>query len=239
MRRPWPGVFGVVIVCGAAWSEERPTDPYLAILDEARAAPVEIFADITFRLLDKLGPKEKAAALEEIFRRAGEARELVPLRYALPVRATGRAEIRERACNLHLDALSLRCRAVRECLGTDARLARALFENLPRPEVTHTDCDSEFAPDSGVFFETLAVVADRGAQTAGGSWEIVAAARELPRLTRDPRQRAILNAALAGALGVADSDRSYTTAVRAGLVKTVLAAAGRFAVTDSANTAIL
>lgn len=105
-----------------------------AILDAAHAAPVEVFGDIALgaslssrpNLLTTLPDKEKAPLLEEIFRRAGEARDALPLRYVGAGRASGTAADTEAAHRLQLDALSLRCRVVQTLLRIDPKLAREL-----------------------------------------------------------------------------------------------------------------
>ena len=81
------------------------SDPARSLLDEARAQPVEIFADVAFALIPRLSPELQISTLTEIFDRAGEARDLYPTGYP-----DGKA----------LDALSLRTRAVRTLLIIDA-----------------------------------------------------------------------------------------------------------------------
>jgi hypothetical protein len=55
-------------------------DPVAAMLDEARSAPVEIFADVVFHLIEtnRIPLKDRAALLDEIFLRATGAREAMP-----------------------------------------------------------------------------------------------------------------------------------------------------------------
>ena len=241
-----------------AWGQGRrpgPAERTRVLLDDARAAPVEIFADITFQLLDRLPDKEKTAALEEVFHRAREAAQPLPLERApspSEVDASRRspgntdlAGILERAYKLRLDTLSLQCRVVEELLRIDPAAARRLFEQIAPPRVPAMDCTREFVPNAGVYIEILAAVAERGAFTeeerqkqapwflvergarsVATSWELAAAAKALPRLARNEREAQILSAALAGALSLTDSDRAYTAVVRRGsLVGSFLQAA--------------
>src|SRR5258707_1371793 len=85
------------------------------LLEEARSQPVEIFADITFGLIRELSPAAQIDALTQVFERAGEARNSFPTKYPdVPA----------------LDALSLRCRAIRTILPLDGKRGRKLFESM-------------------------------------------------------------------------------------------------------------
>jgi hypothetical protein len=127
-----------------------------AIIDDAYATPVEIFADIVLQwsLLAFLPDKDQIQALEDVFYRAGEAHDPVRLRfYALPAHLTAREADRAAVFGLQLDALSIRCRAVRLMLKLDAKKAREMFEAMPRPDEPRGDCSQDFIPDAGVYFE--------------------------------------------------------------------------------------
>lgn len=223
----------------------RPETRAHAILEEARALPVEVFADMTFSLLEKLSANDKALFLEEIFQRAGQAREPLPLRHAALAGDSAAsvhwnsvwdlAKTLDRAHDRQLDALSLRCRAVRELLSINPKRARELAEQIPVPEIPRTACEDEFVPDAGILIETLAEVVERGeftkeerekqvpwfiieraARLAGSSWQVAAAAKVLPRLAHNEAEAETLSAALAADLGISDTDRAFTAAVRSG-----------------------
>jgi hypothetical protein len=233
-----------------------------AIIDDAHATPVEIFADIVLRwnLLASLPEKDQIQALENVFYRAGEARDPVPMRYyGLPARLTAREADRAAVFGKQLDALSIRCRAVVALLKLDPRKARELFEAIPRPDEPKGNCSQDFIPDAGIYFETLAAVAasdgftdeqrrkqapflmvERGARSAGSSWDAIAAAKNLAGLAHNGKEAALLESALAASLALSDSDRSFTNAVRYGfLVHVELAARETLQEQGAMGTAIL
>jgi hypothetical protein len=233
-----------------------------AILADAHATPAEIFADIVFRpnVLSALPEKEQIQTLEDVFYRAGEAHEPVALRfYALPSHLTAREANRAAAYGAGLDALSIRCRVIRLMLKLDAQKAGVMFEAMSRPEEPKGDCSQRFIPDAGIYFETLAAVAssggfteeqrakqapflmlERGARSAGSSWDIIAAAKNLAALAHNEKEAAALESALAASLAINDSDRAFTNAVRYGfLVHTVLAARETLQKKGAPGTAIL
>jgi hypothetical protein len=216
------------------------------ILDDARAAPAEIFADVVFRLLDrsKIATSERAVLLEEVFQRAGEAREALPLQFATAGSPKGRASPAAGAHNLKLDSLSIRSRVLQPLLGIDPEMARKLYEEMPALESPKPGCEAQFVPNPAVYFETLAAVVQRvpftqqekvkgeplwwversiGSMTT--SAEVLAAARFFPALAHTEAEALRLATALTTSLNIADSDRGFTTfAARGELVKVVLAA---------------
>jgi len=100
------------------------------IVADAHATPVEIFADVVLQgnLLTSLPDKEQVQALEDVFYRAGEAHDPVALRYyALPAHLTAREADRAAVFGKQLDALSIRCRALRLMLKLDAKKAREML----------------------------------------------------------------------------------------------------------------
>jgi hypothetical protein len=216
-----------------------------SLLEEAGAAPVEVLADIALRqdLLPLLPKSEQAAVLERVFRRASEAHEQWPLLMAmsaLPYRPDlgispehNPALDRYSASGLRLDSLSIRCRVVQALLGIDPKLARALFEEIPRPAPPQASCADSAVPDAGVYMETLAAVAERGAfsdeeRRKGVPWlliehgltgisgavEMVAAARTFAPMVKTEAQAQMVSTKLALAMAQPDSDRAFTLALR-------------------------
>ena len=242
MRQRLLAVLG--LAAAAFGQTENHPENWRRILDEARIAPVEIFADVAFRLLkgNRIPDPNKLELLEEIFRRAGEAREAVPLRFAGMGMAVDRANDTARAHELGFDSLSLRSKAITALLTVDPAAARRLFEEMPRVEYPKPTCGSAFAPAPGPYFELLALVVQTGPFTAlerekrvplrmaeaavrsiTVSSEIQAAAKALPRLIHDDLEAKTISSALAAALEVSDSDRGFAGAVRTGdLVREVL-----------------
>jgi len=147
---------------------DKPT-PAETLLDQARAAPIEIFADVAFRLMraNVLPPARQVEVMEEVFRRAGEARQALPMKRSKPGPAgTGPSEFVGRANDLHLDALSLRSRAVQLLVVRDPRSARRLFEEIPLREWQTIGCEAAFVPDPLLYYKAFAEVLGKGAFTA-------------------------------------------------------------------------
>ncbi len=157
-----------------------PPTPAEILLDQARAAPIEIFADVVFRLMraNVLPPSRQVEVLEEVFRRAGEARQTLPMRGRFGHALAGRVEFEARAYGQHLDAISLRARAVQLLARQDPRLARQLFEEIPLREWPAGVCEPAFVPDPLLYFQALKRV------VAGDAYN----ARELEK--REPLQLA-------------------------------------------------
>ena len=225
---------------------DDPKDRAEGLLDLARGAPVEVLSDIAFELLSdgRIRADKRVALIEEIFQRAGEARQPFPLKSATPKTRGGRSDYTVQASVLRLDGLSLRCRAVQSMLAVDARRARILFEDIPPPSLPKPDCMETVVPDIRVIFDTLAAIVERGAFTAeetkkqtplrlaerhiraiGSSSGLAAAARIIPRLTAAGLDGQALVVAFGGALvNTTDSDRAFSTEVeQGGLVQSTVA----------------
>jgi hypothetical protein len=216
----------------------------VAILDQARGTPTEIFADVVFHLIDagKIAEKDRAALLDEMFLRAGEARQPMPARPAsiVPVPTT--------PAQLHLDELSIKCRAVQALLAVDGKRARDRFSQIAPPRIPKPACTDSVFFDPTVYFETLAAVATKAPFTAEEqkkqvpfwmmadavsriqtSIEIIAAARNLSQMVHTESDAMAMSTAFATALGIDDSNRNFSGAMHnTNLVDAVLMAAGRF-----------
>ncbi len=142
-------------------------DPISTLLDHARAEPIEIFADVAFRLLEagKIPRNQKASLLEEIYDRAPQAREPHPWSLAHPSIPHGAAEARYQLQRLRLDALSLRARAIQLLLTTDPRHAVELFDELPALRLPPSTCEDPYVASANILYETLAQVLARGRYT--------------------------------------------------------------------------
>jgi hypothetical protein len=228
----------VTAALGAAAS-----DPVAAILDQARTTPPEIFADVAFRLLDdnRIAGKDRIALLDEVFLRADGARQPAPLRPAAGLRAA--------PIDLHLDALSIKCRVVKALLDIDGQRARDLFAQIDRPQPAKLDCSAAILTDPTIYFDTLAQVVTKAPFTAEEqkkqvpfwmmadavhgirtSLEIVAAARNFSQLVHSEKEALAMSSAFAAALNIDDSDRNFgAAATRGNLVDAVLVARDRFA----------
>lgn len=167
----WRLLFVFVSAAAGLHSAAAPDSPTPAelLLDQARSAPIEIFADVAFRLMraNVLPPSRQVKVMEEVFLRAGEARQALPMKRAKPGPvAPGPSDFVDRANDLHLDALSLRSRAVQLLVARDPRLARRLFEDIPSREWLTTGCDTTFVPDPLLYYKAFADVLGKGAFTA-------------------------------------------------------------------------
>jgi hypothetical protein len=261
--------FSIALLAATACFAQPPAQPPKtapelahAIIEDAHATPIEIFANVVLQwnLLASLPEIDQIQALDDVFYRAGEARDPVHLRYyGLPAHLTAREGNRAAVFGAALDALSIRCRAVRLMLKLDAKKAREMFEAMPRPDEPKGDCSQDFIPDAGIYFETLAAVAssdgfteeqrakqapflmvERGARSAGSSWDVIAAAKNLASLAHNEKEAGAFESALAASLAIDDSDRPFTNAVRYGfLVHTVLTAREALQKKGAPGTAIL
>ncbi len=248
-------------------------DPVAAIIDQARGARVEIFADVVFHLLDtnRVAEKDRVPLLEEIFLRADEARQAMPMRRAVQVAVTPHtqeqavrngqtvtifrgggavpgARIAPIPAQLHLDALSIKCRVVKALLSIDSKRARDRFADIPRPEIPKADCTAALLLDPTDYFDTLGAVVTQGKFTASEqeknipfwmmesavagaktSLEIVASARNLSHLAHNTKEALAMSSAFASALGMDDSNRNFTAAMaNSNLVDAIIFANDRF-----------
>ena len=139
-------------------------DPIASLLDRARGEPVEIFADLAFRLLEatKIPQNQKSALLEEVFERAPQAREPHPWSLAQPAYPNGPALARAQIQPLRLDALSLRGRAIQLLLAANPRHAVELFDQIPTIQLPPAACEDPYVASIDPLYETLLPVVTRG-----------------------------------------------------------------------------
>jgi len=125
------------------------------LIEEARSLPPEFSADILLRLADSRVIADrswKRRLIEEAFRVGGRA--------SLPYKKTGDATTDSRASRAYwdngLEALTLQTRAVQALLPLDAQSARAMFIEIPNPEVPALSCQVTGAPNLAAYYETAA-----------------------------------------------------------------------------------
>ncbi|MGC4055144.1 MAG: hypothetical protein QM757_40415 [Paludibaculum sp.] len=155
-----PRVF-LFCAAGVLCADER--NSALELLERARSAPVEIHADVALRLLQakKIPPTELLKVLEEVYGRAGEAREAHPWVMVSPASPSGAQESLAPAQLLRLDGLSIRCRVVQSLINVNERRVLELFDEIVLPEYSRSKCADGFAPGSGEYYATLAQVVRR------------------------------------------------------------------------------
>ena len=148
---------------GEAEKKPKPRDPAIEdLLRQALLCPPEFAAHAMIRLAGsgRLDPDWKREVLEEAFNLAAGAPEPVK-RVAIYV--TGTSDTRPRLISngyqLGLDALSLKCKAVREMLTVDQKKALELFKRIEPPKVRPVECEEIFIPEPTAYYETLAEVA--------------------------------------------------------------------------------
>jgi hypothetical protein len=144
-----------VLVVVAALAEGQ------GVLELARGAPPEIFADAVIKLVERgeIPASQRRAMLEEAFEAAKHAREPVRL-VALPgVRSDTRAAARDAAGALGLDALSLESRVIKLMAAADPARARELFQSLEHPALEARPCEDPMIADASAYYETVGFLA--------------------------------------------------------------------------------
>jgi hypothetical protein len=149
----------VMLSALAAFAGDRPVPP---IVELARAAPPEFFADAIVKLVQagKIPQSEQQVELlEEAFSVAAGAKESMRLT-GLPGTPPDTREIyRSKAGELGLNTLSLQSRIVRELVTLDRAKARELFERIARPKLEPRPCADPLIADVSAYYEAAAVIA--------------------------------------------------------------------------------
>lgn len=201
---------------------------------DAQSAPPEFTADLLIRIVESgrvTDPSYKRRLLEDAFRRAGDAQQPVRRAY-VGGEVDTRSGYLSYAFDLRLDALSLRCRAIKAMLTLDRRRARELFAEMPDLRLPPLGCDDALVYDVSSFYETLVQVAagafSREERKQGEHIRFAApyleridspsqvgpAAKAILALDPAPPQLAMLAHDFSKALGrIPDDDRSFTYAM--------------------------
>lgn len=132
------------------------------LIETARAAPPELFADTVGRLIESgriPGKDLQIQLLDEAFHAAAGAKEPVRLIAIPSTPPDTRAIYRGKAGELKLDALSLQSRILKDLLSIDHAKARELFEQLAHPPQDPRACEDPLLPDSSPYFEIAGAIA--------------------------------------------------------------------------------
>jgi len=132
-----------------------------SVLELARTAPPEIFADAVIKLVERgeIPAPNRRGLLEEAFQAAAHAHEPVRL-MALPgVRSDTRAAARDAAGMLGLDALSLEARVIKLMAATEPARARELFQSLEHPMLEARPCEDPMIADASAYYEMAGFLA--------------------------------------------------------------------------------
>lgn len=148
-------LFAIAVILSPAFGAPA-QDP---LIGQAHAAPPEFAADALLRIAEnaKLSPAAKIELIEEAFRLAQSAHFPMPFRSFRSESDSGAAVLNQ-AYRLHLDALSLQSRAVRDLLPLAAAKARQHFEEIRFPELPALTCADALIPDVASFYEVLGQV---------------------------------------------------------------------------------
>ncbi|MEO7658774.1 MAG: hypothetical protein ABIV48_04085 [Pyrinomonadaceae bacterium] len=124
----------------------------------ARTLPFEISADILFGVLNgtKLisDPKKRRELIEDIFRRASEAKEPNKRKQHEGLVDT-RSGYSSMAYELDLDRLSIQLRAVKLMLAIDKPKARELFSEIPQIKLERLSCKDNLGYEISDFYNVL------------------------------------------------------------------------------------
>src|SRR5271165_4393258 len=148
-------LFAIAVILSPAFGAPA-QDP---LIGQAHAAPPEFAADALLRIAEnaKLAPAAKIELIEEAFRLAQSAHFPMPYRSFRSESDSGAAVLNQ-AYRLHLDALSLQSRAVRDLLPLAPAKARQHFEEIRFPELPALTCADALIPDVASFYEVLGQV---------------------------------------------------------------------------------
>ncbi|HEX8161497.1 MAG TPA: hypothetical protein VF538_06470 [Pyrinomonadaceae bacterium] len=205
-----------------------------ALILDAQSAPAEFAADLLIRIAESgrvADPTYKRRLLEDAFRRAADAQRPVQRRYIGGEVDTPPGYLAY-AFDLKLDALSLRCKAVKAMLSVDKRRARELFAEIPNLNLRPLGCDDALVYDVTSFYDTLAQVTTTAftpversqgehirfaapyLESMSSSAQVGPAAKTILALVPAPAQLEILVHSFSKALGqIPGDDRSFTYSV--------------------------
>jgi len=207
------------------------------VVDLARSAPPEFFADIIVRLVEtgRIPARElQVDLLTEAFGAAAQVQQ--PFRWiGIPnAPADNRPYYLARAGELKLDALSLESRVLKAMLTVDPAKARELFQSVPHPLLDPRPCEDPLIADVSAYYEVAGALAQSsfsadekekgqhlqflltalaGARSPG---EMAAFARSLGSVAWSPPQLEMLLASLGAKLQSLGSDyRPFAVSVSA------------------------
>jgi hypothetical protein len=157
-------MIALLLTLALAADEAKPKLPpeTQRIIDLARPAAPEIFADTVIRLIEAgriSRPEWQIDLLEQAFAAASSATEPVRL-IALPATPPDTRELyRARAGDLGLDALALQSRVLTELVTVDRARARELFGTIHRPALDPRPCEDPLVADASAYYEIAALIA--------------------------------------------------------------------------------
>ncbi len=160
MRTAIAAILALLTCLAADELPKLPTET-MGLIDQARSLSPEFSADTLLRLATSSAipePRWKRQLIEEAFTSGAHAQ----LPY--PQRGEDTADARSSRAfwKNELEALTLQTRAVQAMLALDPQRARAMFEDIPTPQVPALKCTETGAPDLSSYYQTAADVLARG-----------------------------------------------------------------------------
>jgi len=211
-------------------------EPYQSIAEQAHSVSPEFAAEALLRVVEshKITVVESRRDLvEQAFRLAGSAKFRVRMRGLPGAMVDTRSGYLSKAYDLKLDALSLASRAVRDMVPIDSTRARAMFQEIPRPQLAPLSCDDPLVYEVSDYYRTLSTIADSSFSEkerkkdehinffldyllqATSPAQLAPLAVAIKTVGVTPEQREILWNRLAGVLeNMQPDDRSYSASLR-------------------------
>ena len=136
------------------------------LVDAAPVAAPELAADILIRIAESprvAEPGWKLELLDQAFHMAGGSKYETALDAALGAATDTDSDsgVRIVALRAHLDALSLRCRALTATLSLNHKKALELFREIPTARFPQHQCEDATTEAPRTFFETLALLVEQ------------------------------------------------------------------------------
>ena len=188
-------------------------------VEAARSQPVEYFSDVFFRLHEANRFRDWAQILkllEEVFQRAAEARQALPVQPARLVVTSEQARILVQAQRFRVQRIPIQARVIDLMANLNPQRAREMLREIVPPSQNRPSCGDALVSNPASFYETM----QRVMQNAAGAGEAVR--REGLRVLED-HIRSLTNAPQIGP--VADIARLYLPADTDGVLVTDLGAA--------------
>jgi hypothetical protein len=153
----------VLLTLSPVFPQDLPPLPAetLVLIEEARTVAPEFSSDILLRLAGSrviADPAWKRQLIEEAFSAGAHAQ--------LPYRKEGEEATDARASRAYwnngLESLTLQTRAVEAMLELDSQRARAMFEEIPTPQVPALTCQETGAPILSGYYQTAGRIVEKG-----------------------------------------------------------------------------
>ena len=239
----------LALAAGICWAPlaaqiQDPAKALADVVDAARSQPVEYFSDAFFRLHQANRFRDRAqilGILEELFERAPEARQALPVQPARPALASERMRILVQSQRFRVQRIPIQARIIDLMTILNPRRARQMLGDIAPPPTARPACEDALVPTPATFYETM----QRVLQNSAGSTDAVrreglrvledhirslrsatqiGPVADIARIYLPADPDGMLVADLGSALSnVQDSDRAFSFAVeQMGLVDSVL-----------------